>query len=848
MPARIRNITGHERRILHADWELRQTAAGRIQDPASLAAEPGEWLPGFAPSTVAACLRGAGLWSLDAQPPPLDGADWWYRTRFDSPPSADGDGWVLGFDGLATCAQAWLNGVRIVDSDNMFVAHECDVTALLRSANELVIRFAALEPLLTRRQPRPRWRAPMVAQQQLRWIRTTLLGRTPGWSPSAPPVGPWRPVWLERRRRLAVTNFRIRSRTRGTTARIEVSCDASALGDAEIRRAELHLTRLGTAVGSTVLSPGRDGYAGELVLEDVELWWPHTHGTPALYDCQLSFALSDCGDTVRADVGPLGFRSLGLDLSRRGAGLSVNGVPVFCRGACWTPLDVVSPGDSRDGLDAAIARVRSAGFNMLRISGTQVYESDAFLDACDASGLLLWHDFMFANMDYPESDPAFRASVELEARQQLTRLAARPSTAVLCGNSEVEQQAAMWGAARHDWQPALFHVHLPELVAEACPDVPYWPSSAHGGALPFAADEGSTSWYGVGAYLRPLAEARSSAPLFATECLAFANVPEAANLALIPCEGRLSPQAPAWKARSPRDLGASWDFDDVRDHYLHTVFGMDPLELRYSNPERYLALSRVVTGEAMASCFAAWRSGDTPCRGALILWLRDLWAGAGWGIIDSEGRPKAAYHLLKRVLQPRALLVTDEGMDGLVAHAVNDCAEHLDAMLEVSVYRGEVAVARAAQPIAVPAHGVTRLALASCFDSFIDLNHAYRFGPPGHDLVLARLTDAAGRELATVFHSDRRASLCGDDPGLCARASRHRDIDGAYLLTLSTRRFARSIWIEADGWQADDAYFSLAPAQERIVELRPLQQRAGRALRGSVQALNSRGPVGIRVE
>jgi beta-mannosidase len=80
----------------------------------------------------------------------------------------------------------------------------------LRDDNELVIRFHSLDRLVKAKRPRPRWKAPMIENQQLRWFRTTLLGRTPGWSPPAAAVGPWRDVWLERRRHFEISDLRIR--------------------------------------------------------------------------------------------------------------------------------------------------------------------------------------------------------------------------------------------------------------------------------------------------------------------------------------------------------------------------------------------------------------------------------------------------------------------------------------------------------------------------------------------------------------------------------------------------------------------------------------------------------------
>jgi beta-mannosidase len=542
-------------------------------------------------------------------------------------------------------------------------------------------------------------------------------------------------------------------------------------------------------------------------------------------------------EPVVVKLGGIGFRTVAVDRTDGKFNVSVNGVPVFCRGACWTPLDVVSLHGVPESYRPAIEQVRDAGMNMLRLSGTMVYEHDAFFDACDALGVLVWQDFMFANMDYP-ADPGFVGSVEQEVRAQLARWQTRPSLAVLCGNSEVEQQAAMWGATRDRWAPALFHEHIVQWVRDDLPGVPYWPSSAHGGAFPHQGNEGTTSYYGVGAYLRPLDDARRADTRFATECLAFANVPHPATIARMPGGESLRVTHPGWKARAPRDLGAGWDFEDVRDHYLATLFRVDPPALRYSDHERYLELSRVVTGEVMAATFAEWRRADSNCGGALVWLLRDLWAGAGWGLIDELGAAKAAFHCLKRSLQPVVVNITDEGGNGLFVHVVNEAGVALDAQLDVCAYNDSAAVvAQASRTIQVAARGALCIPSAAYFDGFLDLSAAYRFGPPPAQVVVATLRDGAGKRLSESFHFlGGLPSHREEDVGLSATVTGRSD--RGIELTIRTERLAQNVFIELPGYTAEDNYFHLAPRSERSVRL--MRQTPAATRRGTVQALNAR--------
>lgn len=829
MKGRVR-LNGQQIEPLTAGWEMLLTPPLAVSDSAALNREKTAWIPAFVPSTAASVLREAGLWSLDGPPRRFDAEDVWYRTKFSIETGAN---WTLCLDGLATIAEVWLNNERVLTSENMFIAHEISLENCSGEI-ELVLGFRSLDAHLKVRHPRPRWRAPMVENQQIRWVRTTLLGRTPGWSPPAAPVGPWRAIYLKKRGIFQVNGVKISAHLENSIGFLEFEAQVSGAESINLileRNEESWNTPL------TI----KDCHAkGILRVENVQQWWPHTHGEPALYKAKLRAGEEE------ADLGFIGFRSIDLNTQNGDFALSINGAPVFCRGACWTPPDVVFLNSSSEEIEKSVLQARDAGFNMLRVTGTMTPESDAFFDACDKYGILVWHDFMFANLDYPDEEN-FNASVKVEANQLLSQLTGRPCLAVLCGNSEVEQQAAMWGATREYWEPRLFHEILPELAKKWCPYVPYWPSSAHGGAVPHQPNCGTASYYGVGAYLRPLDDARRSQVRFATECLAFANVPDEANLAAMP--GGLSNRAhhPNWKARTPRDLGAGWDFDDVRDHYVKLLFGVDPVALRSIDHNRYLELSRVTTGEVMAATFAEWRRATSPTQGALILMWRDLWAGAGWGIIDSQGKPKAAYHYLRRALQPLHISISDEGLNGLYLHLINEHETEFTGSVSVEFFRDyEFHVGTGNCDIGLKPRENREINVGVLFGHFVDANYAYRFGAPPHNLVVASLHDSDGELRSQTFYFPLGLPYTKQrDLGLRAQVQPLEN--GDWILNVHSRAFAQSVYIDVAGFESEDNYFHVEPnGFPREIILRRVDASKSAPI-GTLQALNCESSVSISI-
>jgi beta-mannosidase len=363
----------------------------------------------------------------------------------------------------------------------------------------------------------------------------------------------------------------------------------------------------------------------------------------------------------------------------------------------------------------------------------------------------------------------------------------------------------------------------------------YVPSSPCRGELPFHVDRGPSHYYGVGPYLRPLSDATTCGVRFASECLGFSQPPH-------PRDGgdpEALPELPV-----PRDPGADWDFMDVTRHYAAVLYQV-PVEapVRDRQTASRLALTPAVVAAHLAHTLRRAGSG---CRGMLVWWLRDRQWGAGWGLIDGRGRPKPAFRTLARAWAPRALWFEDRGLNGLAVHLVNERPEPLAGELHVELFNARgVPIERARRSLRLgPRDGAT-LGVEALLGHFADPTHAYRFGPPEHQLVHARLVAPGADADAPAACSATHLPLGPGQPWVEQVPVRAEiEMDGRIArLRLTAEGFAESVAVDAGSAACSDDFFHLAPGRPHEIAI----EAGDAALPATVELwpLNARRPTRV---
>ncbi|KAL8732792.1 MAG: hypothetical protein Q9181_003830 [Wetmoreana brouardii] len=591
---------------------------------------------------------------------------WAYKTTFASPTLTPGQKAVINFGGLDTHATVLLNGKEVLKTYNMFVPERLDITNCMEvlTDNELEIVFEStylIGKKLVENHPKHKYGCWNGDPSRLA-VRKAQYHYGWDWGPALLTCGPWRPINLEiYTSRVADLFFTTEVDKSLASAQIAATCEVE--GDATEIRFEIIFQ--GKEVASEVVEVIDGKGFAVFRTQKPELWYPFRYGSQPLY---LLKAVLLTGRHV-CDTRSKQFGLRRAEIVQRelhdAAGTTfffqVNGIPIFCGGSNWIPADIFVPTIEPLKYRAWVKLAAEGNQSMIRIWGGGIYEEQAFYDACDELGVLVWQDFMFACGNYPAHGD-FLDLVKREATANVKRLRHHPCIVIWAGNNE-DYQYRETENLEYDPQdlnpdnwlktdfPAryIYEKILVDAVQEYMPNTYYQFGSPFGGKTtgdPTVGDIHQWNvWHGTQEAYQDWDKLSGR---FVSE-FGMAAFPSVRTI-----DGYLlkSKDDPERYAQS-----STIDFHNKAlggDRRLATYM-VDNIPYSHCPLDYYVYCTQLMQAECFGTAFRLWkREWKGRCReycgGALAWQLNDCWPTQSWSIVDYYLRPKLAYYVIKREL------------------------------------------------------------------------------------------------------------------------------------------------------------------------------------------------------
>lgn len=633
-------------------------------------------------------------------------ADWRYGTQI-AAARTGAERTDLVFEGLDTVAEISLAGRGLGRTRNMHRTYRFEVTDLVGADPvELEVGFTSAYVEAERMRGELGER-PCNYPEPFSFIRKMACSFGWDWGPTLVTAGIWRPVYLEQwsTARLAQVRPHVTVEGANGNVRADLEIERTENGANRPLRAELSV---GDRRAVVEIEPGCGNATLELTVPEAALWWPRGYGEQNLHPCRIMLLDAESGVELDEWHRRIGFRSVELDTTADEHGsaftLVVNGVPVFARGVNWIPDDAfpsrVTPLRYRERLEQAAA----IGVDLVRVWGGGIYEDDAFYEACDELGLMVWQDFLFACAAYPEEEP-LRSEVEAEARENIARLMPHASLVLWNGNNENLWGFNDWGwkdrLAGATWGEGYYLGLLPKLAGELDPTRPYWAGTPWSGSWehePNDPGHGTVHSWEVW-NRRDYADYHAEVPRFVAEFgwqapATYATIKRAIS------DRPLAPDTPGMLHHQKAQDGQGKLDRGLADHF--EVPG---------DFDRWHYLTQLNQARAVAAGIEHWRSHWPRCAGSIVWQLNDCWPVTSWAAIDGDGRAKPLYRELARLYSDR--LLSFQQRDGaLVLTAANQGAAPWTGVVTVRRVGADGRVlAEHEAELAVPARAVSLLAL-----------------------------------------------------------------------------------------------------------------------------------------
>lgn len=597
-----------------------------------------------------------------------------YRTSFAAAaPGGQERAWLV-FDGIFAQGDVWLDEAYLGDTEDYVVAHRFEVTDLLRARAEhtLAVEVGCPGP------------GEPLAKRALTGAFQTGDHLDPRWNPG----GIWRPVRLV------------------TTGPVTIRHARLLCQDADEERAILALRAVvDTQAATTVtfrtrvagvehehrqpVAAGENRVNWTVAIPEPALWWPHALGPQVLHDVEVDACLDD-GTVSDRRRWRTGLRTVEL---RRWV-LHVNGERLFAKGVNLSPTRADLADATADEIARDLRLAKEAGLDLVRVH-THVSRPELY-DAADELGLLVWQDLPL-HRRYARQ---VKAKAVRQAREVVDLLGHHPSVALWCAHNEpyaVDEKlpaadadhglgrrakVALWSQQLPTWNRSLLDRSLTRELDKSDGTRPVVAHSGVVAHLPQLDGTDTHLWFGwYGGTVDDLA----------------------GHAARLPRQMRFVSELGAQAL--PDDVGfcrpADWPDLDwerlARDHGVQvSVFDRVVPPLAHATLEDWRDATQAYQAHVVDRAVRVLRRLKyRPTGGFALYRLADVRAdAAGFGVLDAQRRPKAAWAALVEACKP-VIPVADPLPDhlhpgdelALAVHVVSDLRAELDDVVVEAVVR-----------------------------------------------------------------------------------------------------------------------------------------------------------------
>nr|MBK9650588.1 glycoside hydrolase family 2 protein [Bacteroidota bacterium] len=608
--------------------------------------------------------------------------DWIYECSFDIDSGVLQFNHVdINFEGLDTYADVFVNGNKILFADNMFRAWEQNIKSNLKPGqNTLRIYFYSPVNWVFKNRNTS---FVFPADNDNHPLKTSAHTRKSpmhyGWdvAPRLVGCGIYRNIKLHVWNDMYINNVFVRTTSIiKNVALLDVQVNLLSANPDSVQ-IEIYddAKSFKPIIRNYVKVKGHHIFSIPVQIKNPDLWFPNETGAQPLYTFHIILRTKR---DVQQTIVTTGIRTIQvvneIDKDGRNFYVMCNGNKIFARGANWIPPDAMSNVVTDSVYEAYFKIMHQLHFNMIRVWGGGIYESNRFYDLADRYGIMVWQDFMFSGTMYPY-DTAFISNIKDEAEYQVKRLHNHPSLALWCGNNEIDVALKNWGwytTYKYTEQDSLDFVEgyylifknvLPDAVALFDADRFYMhtsPQSNWGNTKDFSF--GDNHYWGVWHGEQHFDSFYTHVPRFASE-YGFPSLP-AANY----FRNYFTSNIKNWNVKEINARQKSYKGNKLivkhAEQYYRQAVSLD--DFAYT--------SQLTQAIAYEKAIAAHRISKPFCMGSLYWQFNDCWPGITWRRMDNSMNWKALNYTVAKAFEPVQTFAIERN-DSLLVFAVNDKRE-----------------------------------------------------------------------------------------------------------------------------------------------------------------------------